>query len=151
MIKIRPAKDYLVALESVAMTDIVLNMFIFFFISFSLLYTFGAAKVSKIDVNLPKASSAVALEGAERVILAVTKEGRLYIDDEKVSPANLKRILKERLRNDPSTALLIKVDKAARFDNVAKVLDIVNELEIRKVSIASVKGETGDRTRGGSV
>ena len=35
--KIAPRRQYITMLESVAMTDIVLNMFIFFFISFSLL------------------------------------------------------------------------------------------------------------------
>ena len=49
--KISGKRDYMISMESVAMTDIVLNMFIFFFISLSLLYTFNPWK--KLDVKLP--------------------------------------------------------------------------------------------------
>ena len=59
MIAIKGSKGYVVALESIAMTDIVLNLFIFFFISFSLLYTLQPDRMTRIEVRLPKASSSV--------------------------------------------------------------------------------------------
>ena len=139
MIKIKPTKDYLVALESVAMTDIVMNMFIFFFISFSLLYTFSSSRISKLEIKLPKASSAVALEGAETVTLAINKTGEYYINDDKVKYAYLKNTLKEKFKEKESLGLLLKVDSMARFDSVVRALDIINELNIQKVSLASVK------------
>ena len=52
--KVRTTNKQFLTLESVAMTDIVMNMFIFFFITFSLLYTFNPQQESKIKVNLPK-------------------------------------------------------------------------------------------------
>ncbi|MDD5495841.1 MAG: biopolymer transporter ExbD [Candidatus Omnitrophica bacterium] len=139
MIKIESRKDYLVALESVAMTDIVMNMFIFFFISFSLIYTFNPTRISKVDVKLPKASTAVALEGAERTVLTITRKGSFFMDDEKVSPGKLKGALASRLKENPSMSLLLKVDSMTKFDNVVKALDVINELNISKVSVAAVK------------
>lgn len=141
MINIKGRNDYLVALESVAMTDIVLNMFIFFFISFSLLYTFSPARISKIDVRLPKASSAISLKGHSRAILVITKDGEFFIDDERIAPEGLKKTLKEGLDEDPNFSLLLKVDNATKFDNVVKALDVINELNIQKVSVAAVKQE----------
>jgi len=93
MINIKGGKDYLVALESVAMTDIVLNMFIFFFISFSLIYTFSPTRISRIDVRLPKASTAMALEGSPKAILAITEEGEFFLDDEKIKITELEKRL----------------------------------------------------------
>src|SRR3989338_7611090 len=142
MIKIKGTKDYLVALESVAMTDIVLNMFIFFFISFSLLYTFSSTRMSKLEIRLPTASSAIALEGSEKTILSIDKTGEYYINDEKIRYANLKSILKSKLKENPSLSLLLKVDSLTRFDSVVKALDIINELNIQKVSVASVKNKS---------
>lgn len=139
MINIKGQKNYLVALESVAMTDIVLNMFIFFFISFSLLYTFGTARISKIDVKLPKAPSAVSLGGSEKTILAITKDGEFYIDDEVTAPKDLKNILQVRLKDNPSMSILLKADSFTKFDNVVKALDVINELNIQKISITAVK------------
>jgi biopolymer transport protein ExbD len=141
MISIRGKQTYLVALESVAMTDIVMNLFIFFFISFSLIYTFSPARISRIEVNLPKASSAVALEGSEKVVLAVTDAGDYFINDEAVKGADLDDILRKRFSGNPEMSLLLKVDGAARFDKVAKALDVIHELNIPRVSVAAVKGE----------
>lgn len=137
MISIKGKKDYLVALESVAMTDIVLNMFIFFFISFSLLYTFNSGRLSKIEVNLPKASSAVSLEGSEKTVLAITKAGEYFINEEKVKGADLKQNLRSRLEENPSLSVVLKVDGAVKFDHVVRALDVINELDIRKVSVAA--------------
>jgi biopolymer transport protein ExbD len=139
VIKIRQQNNYLVALESVAMTDIVMNMFIFFFISFSILYTFNPTRVSKVEVKLPKASSAVSLEGSEKTILAITKEGGYLINDEKKDLKGLKEYLVERVKDDPSMGLLLKVDSRTKFSNVVNVLDMINELHIERVSVAAIK------------
>ena len=139
MIKIRQQNNYLVALESVAMTDIVMNMFIFFFISFSILYTFNPMRVSKVDVKLPKASSAVSLEGSEKTILAITKDGEYLINDEKKDAKGLKEYLALLAKEDPSMRLLLKVDSRTKFSNVVSVLDIINELHIERVSVAAIK------------
>ena len=139
MIKIRQQNNYLVALESVAMTDIVMNMFIFFFISFSILYTFNPARVSKVDVKLPKASSAVSLDGYEKTILSITKDGEYLINDERKDARELKGYLALLVKDDPSVSLLLKVDSRTKFSNVVSVLDMINELHIERVSVAAIK------------
>jgi biopolymer transport protein ExbD len=139
VIRIKGRQNYLVALESVAMTDIVLNMFIFFFISFSLIYTFNPIKVSKIDVNLPRASSAIALEGSEKAVLAITSKGEYFLDDEPVARPALKTELEKRSGANPGLGVILKVDGAAEFNAVAAALDVINELGIARVSVAAVK------------
>lgn len=143
MIAIRGKKDYLVALESVAMTDIVMNMFIFFFISFSLIYTFNPVKMSKIEVKLPKASTAVALEGSEKVVLAVTGDGKYFINEDEVKGPGIRAALEARLKENGGIGVVLKVDGLAKFDNVVKALDAVNELNIQKVSVAAVRNDEG--------
>jgi len=144
MIRIKGSKDYMIALESVAMTDIVMNLFIFFFISFSLIYTFNPTKMSKIEVKLPKASTAVALEGSEKVVLTVARSGQYLINEEKINPHRIKTVLEAKLKENPGISVVMKVDGAARFNNVVKVLDIVNELNIQKISVAATKSDQGD-------
>jgi biopolymer transport protein ExbD len=139
MISIKPKKDYLVALESVAMTDIVLNMFIFFFISFSILYTFSPEKISKIQVKLPRAETAIALEGSEKAILVINKRGEYFMDNVRIKGADLKNALAERLKENPSLGVILKVDSMAKFESVVKAIDTINALNIQKISIAAVK------------
>lgn len=141
MISIKGSKGYLVALESVAMTDIVLNMFIFFFISFSLLYTMNPERMAKIDVRLPKASSAIALEGSEKAIVAVKQNGGYFLNGSPVRRADLKRALQAKVRENRDIGVMLRIDARARFDAVASALDAVNELGIEKVSVATVKSE----------
>lgn len=145
MIHIKSKKDYLVALESVAMTDIVLNMFIFFFISFSILYTFNPNKPSKIDIRLPKASSAISVEGAEKAVITISKRGEYFINDDRVSPSGLRKALDAKLKENPSLGVMLKVDSMARFDSVAKALDDINALKIDKVSVAALREERGKK------
>jgi len=61
-VKIRMSGQYMVSLESIVMTDIVMNLFIFFFISFSLLYSFDPSRAKQIKVNLPMAKNVMALD-----------------------------------------------------------------------------------------
>jgi len=139
MISIKGKQDYLVALESVAMTDIVMNMFIFFFISFSLIYTFNPSKISKIEVRLPKVSSAVKLEGSEKAILSITRSGEYFLGEDRVAPKALRAALETKLKNDPGFNLLLNVDSSAKFSSVSAALDAINELGIQKVSVATLK------------
>ena len=48
----------LTSMEPLALTDIIINMFIFFFITFSFLATFQKIREGQVDVSLPKAASA---------------------------------------------------------------------------------------------
>lgn len=139
MIKIRGKRDYLVALESVAMTDIVMNMFIFFFISFSLIYTYNPARMSKIEVRLPKASSVVALEGSEKLVLAVTRGGGYFLDDSEVRRSDLDGIIRSRMKENPGVGVILKIDGEAKFESVAAALDVINGAGVERVSVAAIR------------
>ena len=139
MINIKGTKDYMIALESVAMTDIVLNMFIFFFISFSILYTFNPNRMAKLEINLPKAQSAVRLEGEEKVIISISKAGVYFIGEEKVAQKDLKDVLQRKVKDNRGASVLLRVDNLAKFSDVARALDVINELNIKRVSVATIK------------
>ena len=127
------------SLESVAMTDIVLNMFIFFFISFSLLYTFNPSRAGKIDVKLPQAANTKPLADAEQIDITLTEDGPLYLNQEIVSIKNLASKLKEKTSKNPSLSVVIRSDRLVPFKSIVKVLDVVSSLGINKVSIAAIK------------
>jgi biopolymer transport protein ExbD len=90
---IRPKNRYTISLESVAMTDIVMNMFIFFFVSFSLLYTFNPHQESKIKVNLPKGMTMAQMKRDNPLVVTVSAKNEIYIADTLVS----ERALNEKM------------------------------------------------------
>lgn len=139
--KIAGRREYLINLESVAMTDIVLNMFIFFFISFSLLYTFTPERIQKLDVKLPEATNTAPLEDKNQVNIILTSDGAIYLDKERVSITGLKDALSARRKDNPKLTVILRADKSVRFKQIVTVIDMLTELKVSRLSIAAVNGQ----------
>lgn len=139
--KISGKRNHFLNLESVAMTDIVLNMFIFFFISFSLLYTFSPNRLQKLGINIPKAKHGETLEAAKQVNIYIDKKGVIFLEKEPVLPDELIEELKAFTRNDTGTKVLLHADEFAQFKYIARVLDAVSTLNLENFNIAVKKEE----------
>jgi len=139
--KISGQRDYLVSLESVAMTDIVLNMFIFFFISFSLLYTFSPYRIKKLDVNLPEASSAKPIKNMSEANITINNEGLVYLDKDLVTKKELKEKINIMYKGNPELEVVLNSDRLVQFRNIVGILDILNELGIKNLNIAATSEE----------
>jgi biopolymer transport protein ExbD len=134
--KISGKRDYVVNLESCAMTDIVLNMFIFFFISFSLLYTFNPDLLQKLAVNLPQAKNTKPAIEAPRLNIVITKEGIIYLDKNAVTLDELSEKIDDIHGKSPNISILLSADKTAQFKYFAGVLDILSNFDIKNINIA---------------
>ena len=137
--KIGMARRHLVSLESIAMTDIVLNLFIFFFISFSLLYTFDPTRTKQIKVNLPKAKNVMAPDKKRSDVVEITLsgEGPVYLGGDVVTLADLETRLGERRKTQPDLAVFVRVDRLVPFKNLVGVLDVLNGLGLENLRIAA--------------
>jgi len=138
--KIASRRDYMLSLESVAMTDIVLNMFIFFFISFSLLYTF--TKHQGIKVALPTAENAVLYD--ENITVFITPDNEIFTEGKKVQIDELGGILKERLsriEDSQKRIVVLKSDEKVNLGLAVKVMDVAKQAQAEGVVISTVKEE----------
>ena len=139
--KISGQREYQVSLESVAMTDIVLNMFIFFFISFSLLYTFSPYRIKKLEVKLPEATSATPLAGTSQANIVITNEGVVYLDKEMVTRKELKEKINTLYKSNSDLVVVLSSDRLVHFKDVVGILDILSELGIKNLNIAATAEE----------
>jgi len=142
--KIASRRDYLLNLESVAMTDIVLNMFIFFFISFSLLYTF--TKHQGIKVVLPAAETAVLHD--ENITVFITPDNEIFIGGKKVRIDELSGILKEKLgkiEDRQKRTVILKSDEKVNFGLAVKVMDVAKQAQAEGVIISTTKNENAGK------
>ena len=137
--KISAKRNYMLSLESVAMTDIVLNMFIFFFISFSLLYTFEPFRAQKLEIKLPKASNTTSMSEEEQLSITLTNEGVLYLGKELITIKELKDKVSIRYKNNPRITVVLRADRLVRFKQVVNILDILSGLGITRLNIAAVQ------------
>lgn len=129
-------KKILVNLESIALTDIIMNMFIFFFITFSLIYV-PAMKAKSIKVDLPKAKTGAASED-KSIIIAISKAdpADVYFNDEKIPIDALAGKLKEVLLERKDEPITIKCDKTVYVDNMVRIMDIARSVGASRLNIA---------------
>lgn len=136
--KIEPNRSYMFSIESVAMTDIVLNMFIFFFISFSLLYTFNPAKEKHIKVNLPKARNVSdSQKTSSSVTITISSDGPMYLDGKVITLKELEMELAGISKSVEPVSVAVQIDRLVPFKNVVRVLDVLNGLDITNLRIAA--------------
>jgi len=137
--KIGGRHTYMLSLESVAMTDIILNMFIFFFISFSLLYTFNSHRIQKLDIKLPKAASASMIQEQEQVNISITNENLIFVESDLVSLKELKRLVSRSKEQNPEVTVILRADRLVGFKKIVEVLDALTEVGVTNLNIAAVK------------
>ncbi len=137
--KIVSQRGHIVALESVAMTDIVLNMFIFFFISFSLLYAFNADRTQSIKVKLPSAGNAAKNKKPSTLCITITSAGVPYLGGKQVGEEDLRSEISARCKEDPKLNITLRSDRQTQFKDVVRVLSIISEHPIGNLDIEVVK------------
>lgn len=140
--KVRTSQRSFLTLESVAMTDIVMNLFIFFFISFSLLYTFNPKKESKIEVKLPEGSTQMQQKGESPLTVTVTGGNEIFFGKTRVLPDKLKKEFESRARLLNEEGVLVRSDKNASVDALVRVLDAAKQSGISKLGVAVEKSRS---------
>jgi biopolymer transport protein ExbD len=127
----------LFSLESVALTDIIMNMFIFFFITFSFLATFNKSKEGQVDVSLPKATSASPPIARKSLSVSLTKDGGLFLDDTPVSLEQLKIRVQTEKSQDTELTLVVRADKEVQHGRVVEVMDVARKEGLNKLAIGA--------------
>lgn len=134
--KIKTTNKQFLSLESVAMTDIIMNMFIFFFITFSLLYTFNPKQESKIKVNLPKGMTITKVKGENPLVVTVNEKNEIYVANNRITEQALHAELLKFAKDAKQNGVIVKADKRASVDYFVKVLDAAKQAGLNKVSIS---------------
>jgi biopolymer transport protein ExbD len=112
-------------------TDIILVLMAIFMVTTPLVMQ------SNIQVNLPSSSTGEPMRDARQISIMVTSEGMVYLDNKLVSKKNLKAEVSRIHKSNPNLEVILYSDKMARFRDIVGLLDILNELKIRNLNIAT--------------
>jgi biopolymer transport protein ExbD len=94
--------------------------------------TFKRAEQPAVTIKLPESKSAVQSEEAkEPMVLTISKEEEIYLDDRKVTLEELKPALIEAMQKSPNTQLALNADTAAPFGTVIKVIDVLKDAGVK--------------------
>jgi biopolymer transport protein ExbD len=134
--KIKTHRDAIVSLESVAITDIILNMFIFFFTSFSLVYTFNPMRESRIIVKLPQADVKAPVDQKEPIIVTINSRNEVFLNNRPKTLRDLKTELQSLIAFSKMRAVIVRADKNVIFDRVVQVMDVAKNAGVERLGIA---------------
>ena len=132
----RKKTDYLV--DITPLVDVVFLMLIFFMVSTS----FKVASTLKLE--LPASQSKAQQADQQEVVVSVDASGQLFVQDEPVEDADLRRRILNVSKGDPNMRVVLRADANARHRRVVYILDTVRELGMGKVGIATMHKESGN-------
>ena len=124
----RKKKD--MGIEMGPLMDIVFILLIFFVVTSSFTRETG------VDVTKPQAQTASQLE-KENLLIAITLEGTIHMNERQVDLASLQDILKQSLSKNPDREAVVIADKEAETGVLVQVIDMCNLAGVKKVSIAA--------------
>jgi biopolymer transport protein ExbD len=92
-----------------------------------------------VDVKLPSALNTSSMPDSPDVVLAVKKDGTLYVNQDKVTMENLQNALEEAFLTVSEKKLYIKADQDLEFGKIVDLIDVMREAGIEIVGIITDK------------
>jgi biopolymer transport protein TolR len=119
----------LAEINIIPFVDVVLVLLLIFMLTAPMMYR-------GIDVNLPKAASKpTAVE--ERMILTVTKDRTLYLNEKPVSLATLETQLRDAFKDRTDKTLYLKADAGLAYGAVIETMDRVRRAGIERLGMVT--------------
>ena len=119
----------LAEINIIPLVDVVLVLLLIFMLTAPMMYR-------GIDVNLPKAAARpTAVE--ERMILTVTKDRTLYLNDKPVSLAQLETQLRDTFKGRTDRTLYLKADAGLAYGAVVETMDRVRRAGVERLGMVT--------------
>jgi biopolymer transport protein ExbD len=118
-------------IDVVPLIDVVFVILIFNIMSSTLTQQTG------VDVDKPKAQSAGELN-RQSILVAVTRDGLIHVNERQVDPAGLEDVLKNLLANNPTGEVVIVADRESNTGILVSVMDASNLAGAKKISVAAL-------------
>ncbi|MBM3221960.1 MAG: biopolymer transporter ExbD [Candidatus Rokubacteria bacterium] len=119
----------LAEINIIPLVDVVLVLLLIFMLTAPMMYR-------GIDVNLPKAASRpTAVE--ERLVLTVTKDRTLYLNDKPVSLGTLETQLRDVFKGRTDKTLYLKADAGLAYGAVVETMDRVRRAGIERLGMVT--------------
>ena len=85
-----------------------------------------------VTIKLPESKSAVSANSSEEpVLLSITEDEEIYLDDKKVSPEELTAAVQKLVAEKGRPSLAMKADKKVSYGYLIQVLDALKEAGIK--------------------
>jgi len=110
----------------IALIDCIFFLLMFFMVATSFKQKVGEMPMKELPITLPVAQTSLDREDASPppLTIGVDKEGKLYLDGNKVTVQDLHDRLRLEAASNPHRPIRIDGDEMARYQNIVHVLDL---------------------------
>jgi len=126
--KIEPNFNY------ASLTDIVLQLLIFFLLSSSFVSSPG------IKVALPKAKTSD-IHAERQTVITITQKGKIYLNSDEVTTSTLAQKLIPVLDRNRDQVVIIRADQEVSLQKAVQVIDLAKGVGAQKFMIATAPEE----------
>lgn len=109
--------------------DVVLVLLIIFLVTAPMM-------LRGIDVKVPKTETKN-VGPEERLMLTVTKDRAIYLDDQLITLPRLERVLAGLRQRNPKAAVFLRADEGVAYGIVVKVMDAVKKAGIERLGMVT--------------
>jgi biopolymer transport protein ExbD/biopolymer transport protein TolR len=103
------------------------------------------------SVDLAKANNPMPLPEADKedaVIVAVMKDGQVFLDTQKVTPEELTQKVKDRVSSRTNKQVFVKADARAKYKGVVEVVDDVRSAGVDQVGLLTEQRQNPNKPPG---
>jgi biopolymer transport protein TolR len=119
----------LAEINIIPLVDVVLVLLLIFMLTAPMMYR-------GIDVNLPKAAAKpTAVE--ERMVLTLTRDQGLFLNERRVTPTGLEDSLRDAFRTRTDKTLYLKADAGLSYGAVIETMDRVRRAGIERLGMVT--------------
>ncbi len=113
------------------MVDVMLVLLIIFMVITPML-------TNKVNVNLARTNNATTMDDANKedaVIIAVTRDSKIYLGQDQTTLESLGSQVKDRLENKPTKIAYFRADARAHYGTVEDAIDAVRTAGVEEVGL----------------
>jgi len=117
------------------MADIMLVLLIIFMITTPLLQT-------GVTVNLPKAKNpldAPEADSKDAIVVALTREGRIYLQKTPISEEELIKYVTDRLTGEINKTMFLKADQSVSYGRVVQIVNQCRKAGVERIGLMAEK------------
>lgn len=91
-----------------------------------------------VEVNLPQAKASPVVGEAEPLIVTVTREGQVYLNDNEVTPAELRTKLQAIRNLDAQKPVYLRADRDVRYGSVIATIGEIKGAGIERLGMIAL-------------
>jgi biopolymer transport protein TolR len=124
-----PRRRFMSDINVVPLVDVVLVLLVIFMITAPLLYR-------GIEVDLPR-STTNTIVPTKRVVLTVSKQQTVFVDEKEVSLNQLQKTLEDLKGGSPEMTIYLRGDEDASYGLIVQVMDIIKKVGIDRLGMVT--------------